>query len=128
MRILKWVTDNGLEAVISPWGIIIPFIAITIAIMILCSCGGGGGEYKPTVIKNSHGATVIFTSGRSPHSPRRRAITWIEDNTDKKIVSVSFDWHGSVAVVVYEETVGDPKKPSKCKECGQPKLCEEPKL
>lgn len=105
MRILKWVTDNGLKA-------IIPFIAITI----LISCGGGGGgEYKPTVIKNSHGATVIFTSGGSPHSPRMRAITWIEDNTDKKIVSVSFDWHGSVAVVVYE--VGDTNK---CKECGQP--------
>ena len=106
MRILKWVTDNGLEAVFS-----IPFIAI-----ILCSCGSrGGGEYKPTVIKNSHGqSTVIFNSTRLS-AAREKAIAWIEDNTDKKIVSVSFDWHGAMSVIVYE--VGDPKK---CKECGQP--------
>jgi ABC-type glycerol-3-phosphate transport system substrate-binding protein len=115
MRILKWVTDNGLEAVISPWGIIIPFIAITI---ILCSCGSGSKEYKPIVIKNSHGqSTVIFTSSSmgGTRSVREKAIAWIEDNTDKKIVSVSFDWHGAMSVIVYE--VGDTKK---CKECGQP--------
>lgn len=104
MRILKWVTDNGLEAVF-----MIPFIAITI---ILCSCDNK--EYKPIVIKNSHGqSTVIFQAGA-----REKAIAWIEDNTDKKIVSVSFDWHGAMSVIVYE--VGDPKKPPKCKECGQP--------
>ena len=106
MRILKWVTDNGLEAVF-----MIPFIAITI----LCSCGSGSKEYKPIVIKNSHGqSTVIFSAGFGRTS-REKAIEWIEDNTDKKIVSVSFDWHGAMSVIVYE--VGDTKK---CKECGQP--------
>jgi len=80
----------------------IPFIAITI---LLCSCGGK--EYKPIVIKNSHGqSTVIFQAGA-----REKAIAWIEDNTDKKIVSVSFDWHGAMSVIVYE--VGDPKKQAK---------------
>ena len=84
-------------------GIMIPFIAITI----LCSCGSGSNEYKPIVIKNSHGqSTVIFLSGA-----REKAIAWIEDNTDKKIVSVSFDWHGAMSVIVYE--VGDPKKQAK---------------
>jgi len=114
MRILKWVTDNGLEAVF-----MIPFIAITI----LCSCGGK--EDRTIVIKNSHGQSTVIFSADMGRTSQEKAIAWIEDNTDKKIVSVSFDWHGAMSVIVYE--VGDPKKPSKCKECGQPKLCEEPK-
>jgi hypothetical protein len=85
---------------------LIPFIAITI----LCSCGSGSKD-KPIVIKNSHGqSTVIFSAGMGRTS-REKAIAWIEDNTDKKIVSVSFDWHGATSVIVYE--VGDTKKQAK---------------
>ena len=97
----------------------IPFMAITI----LCSCGSG--KDKPIVIKNSHGQSTVIFNSTGLSGAREKAIAWIEDNTDKKIVSVSFDWHGAMSVIVYE--VGDPKKPPKCKECGQPKLCEEPK-
>ena len=95
-------------------GIMIPFIVITL----LCSCGSGSKEDKPIVIKNSHGQSTVIFSLKDPvgRGAREQAIAWIENNTDKKIVSVSFDWHGAMSVIVYE--VGDTKK---CKECGQSK-------
>lgn len=112
MRLLKWVTDRGLESVF-----MVPLMAITL----LCSCGGGG-EYRPFVIKNDHGQSMVIFNCQGS---REKVLAWVEDNKDKKIVSVSFDWHGSTSVVVYEEPAV-PKKP-KCKECGQPIPCEESK-
>jgi len=112
----KTDTDGTIDVVCFYASIALLLVGLTTA---LCSCGDGAAA-NPTEIKNSHGQTTAMLYG-----PGIRAafIKWISENKDKKIVSVTCDWHGSFAAITYEEP--PVKEVPKCKECGRPYPCEK---
>jgi hypothetical protein len=114
----KTDTNETINIICFYVGAVLFLTGLTIA---LCSCGESAKK-QPQEIKNAHGQTTVILEG---YGLRDTFVKWLSENKDKKIISMTSDWHGSFAAITYEEPPVIVKEIPKCKECGRPYPCEK---